>query len=141
MVYYTDAELDRAFAALADPTRRAILDRLAQADGLAVTAIAEPFTVSLPAVMKHLDVLARAGLSERAKTGRTVRCRLKAQPMETAMQWLTRYERFWTEKLDALAKFVEEESCPNPKPPASLSSAGSKRRRKRSSAPGRIRRK
>src|SRR6476646_4432432 len=141
MVDYTDAQLDQAFAALADPTRRAILDRLARGDGPAVTEIAAPFAVSLPAVMKHLDVLARAGLIERAKTGRTVRCTLRARPMETAMQWLTRYERFWTEKLDALAKFVEEESCPNPKPRASLSSAGSKRRQKRSSAPGRTRRK
>ena len=115
MVDYVDTRLDQAFAALADPTRRAILDRLARADGLAVTAIAAPFAVSLPAVMKHLDVLARAGLIERAKTGRTVRCTLRAQPMETAMQWLTRYERFWTEKLDALAKYLEQEPCPNPK--------------------------
>jgi DNA-binding transcriptional ArsR family regulator len=136
MVYYTDAQLDRAFAALADPTRRAILDRLARADELAVTEIAAPFAVSLPAVMKHLDVLARAGLIERAKTGRTVRCSLRAGPMETAMQWLTRYERFWTEKLDALAKFVEEESCPSPKAQASPSSASSRRRRRRSSPRG-----
>jgi DNA-binding transcriptional ArsR family regulator len=141
MVYYTDAELDRAFAALADPTRRAILDRLAQADGLAVTAIAEPFAVSLPAVMKHLDVLARAGLIERAKTGRTVRCRLKAQPMETAMQWLARYERFWAEKLDALAKFVEEDACPNRKVQASPSSASLARPRRKSSRRGRIQKK
>ena len=141
MVDYSNARLDLAFAALADPTRRAIVDRLARQPELAVTEIAGPFAVSLPAVMKHLDVLARAGLVEREKTGRTVRCRLRAAPMESAMQWLTRYERFWTEKLDALAKFVEEESCPNPKPQALPSSAGSKRRRKRSSAPGRIRKK
>jgi DNA-binding transcriptional ArsR family regulator len=139
MVDYVNAQLDQAFAALADPTRRAILDRLARADGLAVTEIAEPFAVSLPAVMKHLDVLARAGLIERAKTGRTVRCSLRAGPMETAMQWLTRYERFWTEKLDALAKFVEEESCPNPKVQASPSSASSARPRRKSSPPGRTR--
>ena len=104
MVYFSDVQLDRAFAALADPTRRAILDRLAQASELAVTEIAGRFDVSLPAVMKHLDVLARAGLIERAKTGRTVLCRLRAEPMETAMQWLARYERFWTEQLDALAR-------------------------------------
>jgi DNA-binding transcriptional ArsR family regulator len=141
MVDYTDAQLDQAFAALADPTRRAILDRLARGDGPAVSEIAAPFAVSLPAVMKHLDVLARAGLIERAKTGRTVRCTLRAQPMETAMQWLTRYERFWTEKLDALAKFVEEESCPNPKARASPSSASSARPRRKSSPPGRTRKK
>src|SRR5580765_7477476 len=115
MVDYTDAQLDQAFAALADPTRRAILDRLARGDEPAVTEIAAPFAVSLPAVMKHLDVLARAGLIERAKTGRTVHCRLRAAPMETAMQWLARYERFWTDRLEALAKYVEKESCsPSP---------------------------
>jgi DNA-binding transcriptional ArsR family regulator len=141
MVYYTNAQLDQAFAALADPTRRAILDRLARAEGLAVTEIAAPFAVSLPAVMKHLDVLARAGLIERAKTGRTVRCTLRAQPMETAMQWLGRYERFWSRQLDALAKFVEEESCPSPKAQASPSSASSTRQRKKSSPPGRTRKK
>jgi DNA-binding transcriptional ArsR family regulator len=141
MVDYVDAQLDQAFAALSDPTRRAILDRLARSEALAVTEIAQPFAVSLPAVMKHLDVLARAGLIERAKTGRTVRCTLRAQPMETAMQWLTRYERFWTDKLDALAKFVEEESCPNPKVQASRSSASSRPRRTKSSPPGRTRKK
>jgi DNA-binding transcriptional ArsR family regulator len=139
MVYYMNARLDLAFAALADPTRRAILDRLARVEGLAVTQIAAPFTVSLPAVMKHLDVLARAGLIERVKTGRTVRCTLRAQPMETAMQWLTRYERFWSRQLDALAKFVEKEPCPNPKVQASPSSASSTRRRRKSSPPGRTR--
>jgi len=144
MVDYVDSRLDQAFAALADPTRRAILDRLARTEALAVTEIAAPFAVSLPAVMKHLDVLARAGLIERAKTGRTVHCSLRAGPMETAMQWLTRYERFWTDKLDALARFVEEEPCPNPKAPkpkvqASPSSASSTRRPTKSSPPGRTR--
>jgi DNA-binding transcriptional ArsR family regulator len=139
MVYYRDQQLDLAFAALADPTRRAILDRLARENGLAVSEIARPFAVSLPAVMKHLDVLARARLIEREKSGRTVHCRLKAAPMQTAMQWLARYERFWTERLDALAKFVEEDQCsPNP---ASPSSAASRPRRKRSSRRGRTRKK
>jgi DNA-binding transcriptional ArsR family regulator len=139
MVYYKDEQLDLAFSALADPTRRAILDRLARENGLAVSEIARPFAVSLPAVMKHLDVLARARLIEREKSGRTVHCRLKAAPMETAMQWLARYERFWTERLDALAKFVEEEQCsPNP---ASPSSVASKPRRRASSPRGRTRKK
>ena len=88
MVDYRNMQLDLAFAALADPTRRAIVDRLANEPELAVTEIAAPFAVSLPAVMKHLDVLARADLIDRQKSGRTVRCRLKAAPMETAMQWL-----------------------------------------------------
>jgi DNA-binding transcriptional ArsR family regulator len=139
MVYYRNAQLDRAFAALADPTRRAILDRLARESELAVTQIAAPFAVSLPAVMKHLEVLARAGLVEREKTGRTVHCRLRAAPMETAMQWLARYERFWSEKLDALAKFVEEDPCSPSQ--ASPSSAASRPRPPKSSARGRTRRK
>jgi len=136
---YSQERLDRVFMALTDPTRRAILAQLERTDGASISELAEPFTIRLPAVMKHLDVLARAGLIERAKTGRTVRCSLSAGPMETAMQWLTRYERFWTEKLDALAKFLEQEPCPNPKVQASPSSAGSKRLRRKSSPPGRTR--
>jgi DNA-binding transcriptional ArsR family regulator len=139
MVYQLNPQLDLAFAALADPTRRAIVDRLADETELAVTEIAAPFAVSLPAVMKHLDVLARAKLIERNKTGRTVRCRLKPEPMETAMLWLARYERFWTEQLDRLAAFVEEDKCSPDQ--ASPSSAASKPRRRKSSARGRIRKK
>jgi DNA-binding transcriptional ArsR family regulator len=139
MVDFQTAQLDLAFAALADPTRRAIVDRLANEPGLAVTEIAAPFSVSLPAVMKHLDVLARANLVERHKTGRTVRCRLRTGPMETAMQWLSRYERFWTEQLDRLAAFVEEEQCSPSQ--ASPSNAGSKRRPPKSSRRGRSRKK
>jgi DNA-binding transcriptional ArsR family regulator len=134
MVDYRDTQLDLAFAALADPTRRAIVDRLAKAPQLSVTEIAAPFAVSLPAVMKHLDVLARASLIERRKTGRTVRCRLKPAPMETAMQWLSRYERFWSGQLDRLAAFVEEDQCSPSQ--ASPSSAGSKRRPRKSTARG-----
>ncbi|MBO0742908.1 MAG: helix-turn-helix transcriptional regulator [Hyphomicrobiaceae bacterium] len=139
MVYYRDGALDRAFAALADPTRRAILDRLTRAERLAVSEIAAPFAVSLPAVIKHLDVLARAGLIARTKTGRTVRCTLTPAPMETAMQWLSRYERFWSEKLDRLAAFVEENACSASQ--ASPSSADSRQRPRKSSARGQTRRK
>jgi DNA-binding transcriptional ArsR family regulator len=137
MVIYQNEQLDLTFAALADPTRRAIVDRLARESELAVSEIAAPFPVSLPAVMKHLDVLARARLIEREKTGRTVRCRLRAAPMESAMQWLSRYERFWSEQLDRLAAFVEEDAC-SPSP-ASPSSAASKPRPRKSSARGRTR--
>jgi DNA-binding transcriptional ArsR family regulator len=140
MVEFSGAQLDLAFAALADPTRRAIVDRLAEVPELAVTEIAAPFPVSLPAVMKHLDVLARASLIERHKIGRTVRCRLLPGPMEAAMHWLARYERFWTEQLDRLAAFVEEEEPCSPSQ-ASPSSAASKPRRRKSSRPGRTRRK
>jgi DNA-binding transcriptional ArsR family regulator len=112
MVKYEDDVLTRTFAALADPTRRALLARLAQQDELSVSALAQPFAMSLPAVMKHLDVLADAGLVTRAKTGRTVACRLAAGPMEDAMQWLAHYQRFWGDALDRLAAFVEEDACP-----------------------------
>jgi DNA-binding transcriptional ArsR family regulator len=139
MVEFSNTQLDLAFAALADPTRRAIVDRLANAPELSVSELAAPFSVSLPAVMKHLDVLARANLIERSKTGRTVRCRLQPGPMEAAMHWLARYERFWSEQLDRLAAFVEEEEPCSPSQ-ASPSSAGSKPRRARSSPRGRTRR-
>jgi DNA-binding transcriptional ArsR family regulator len=139
MVDYSNTQLDLAFAALADPTRRAIVDRLASEPELAVTEIAAPFAVSLPAVMKHLDVLARANLIERNKSGRTVRCRLKPEPMETAMLWLARYERFWSDQLERLAAFVEEEQCSPSQ--ASPSSAASKPRRRRSLPRGRTRKK
>jgi Predicted transcriptional regulators len=96
--------------------------------------------VSLPAIMKHLDVLSDAGLITRAKTGRTVACRLSAAPMERAMEWLNRYQRFWSTQLDRLAAFVEEDAClPDPnlskpnlspsKSPASPSNVVSMRRR------------
>jgi DNA-binding transcriptional ArsR family regulator len=105
MVKYQEPSLDRTFAALSDPTRRALLARLDQEDGLSISDLARPFPVSLPAIMKHLDVLADAGLITRAKHGRTVSCHLNAAPMEEAMGWLRRYERFWREKLDALEAF------------------------------------
>jgi DNA-binding transcriptional ArsR family regulator len=143
MVYYYRPDLDRTFAALADPTRRALLARLSETDAISVSELAKPFTMSLPAVMKHLDVLSDAGLVIRNKTGRTVSCRLHAEPMERANEWLNRYQRFWTERLDQLAAFLEEESCPPPPPSnqASPSSAASKRRPRKSSAPGSSRKK
>src|SRR5262249_51406092 len=70
----------------------------------------------LPAIMKHLDVLSDAGLIAREKTGRTVACRLTAQPMEQAMNWLNRYARFWSESFDRLAALLEEDSWPKPQP-------------------------
>ena len=109
MVKYQDTALDRTFAALADPTRRALLARLIQQDGISVSELAQPFSMSLPAIMKHLDVLSDAGLIAREKTGRTVACRLTAKPMEQAMDWLNRYQRFWSDNLDRLAAFLEEE--------------------------------
>jgi DNA-binding transcriptional ArsR family regulator len=124
MVKYQDPALDRTFAALADPTRRALLTRLGKQQGLSVSELAKPFAVSLPAIMKHLDVLSDAGLIARSKTGRTVTCRLTAKPMEQAMDWLNRYQRFWSDRLDRLAAFVEEDSWPpNPAQPATQASS------------------
>jgi DNA-binding transcriptional ArsR family regulator len=143
MVKYQDETLDRTFAALSDPTRRALLARLEGEASLSVSELAQPFAMSLPAIMKHLDVLSDAGLIVREKTGRTVACRLTSQPMEQAMNWLNRYARFWSENLDRLAAFVEEDPWPNqqlPRPspsnPASPSRAGSAQSRKKSTPRG-----
>jgi DNA-binding transcriptional ArsR family regulator len=139
MVKYHEEVLDRTFAALSDPTRRALLARLGRRESLSVSELAQPFAMSLPAIMKHLDVLSDAGLIVRTKTGRTVACQLTPAPMEQAMNWLARYERYWTEQLDRLAAFLEEDSW-QPSP-ASPSSAASKRRRRSSTKPGRSRKK
>jgi DNA-binding transcriptional ArsR family regulator len=141
MVNYTPADLDRTFAALADPTRRALLARLEheKEESLTISELARPFPVSLPAIMKHLDVLGDAGLIQRTKTGRSVACRLTPAPMEQAMEWLARYERYWTDQLDRLAAFLEKD--PWTASPASPSSAGSKPPRKKSTKPGRSPRK
>jgi DNA-binding transcriptional ArsR family regulator len=142
MVYYQKPDLDLTFAALADPTRRALLARLSETDSLSVSELAKPFTMSLPAVMKHLDVLSDAGLVTRNKSGRTVSCRLRAEPMERANDWLNRYQRFWTERLDQLAAYLEEDSCPPPPSnQVSPSSAGSTRRRRKSLRRGSTRKK
>ena len=139
MVNLQSPILDRTFAALADPTRRALLTRLDEQGGVSVSDLARPFPVSLPAIMKHLDVLSDAGLIARKKVGRTVTCQLKAEPMEQAMNWLAKYERYWTEQLDRLAAFVEDDSW-QPSP-ASPSSAASRRRPKKSTKPGSSRKK
>jgi DNA-binding transcriptional ArsR family regulator len=144
MVKFSDPALDRTFAALSDPTRRALVMRLAAAPDLSVSELAAPFRISLPAIMKHLGVLSDAGLVSREKTGRVVACRLDAEPMREAFEWLNRYEKFWSERLNSLAAFLEEEESWQPKQPpnrVSRSSAGSKRRRPRSSRPGPIRKK
>ena len=147
MVKYNSETLDRTFAALADPTRRALLMRLEGRDGLSVSALAQPFAMSLPAIMKHLDVLSDAGLIAREKTGRTVACRLTAKPMAQATDWLNRYQRFWSDALDRLAALVEEEQGSADQAPAPASSLGqaspsgavSMLRRKKSTRRGRTR--
>ena len=110
MVNY-QRRLDRTFAALVDPTRRAILAHLERKQGASVSELAGPFRIKLPAVMKHLDVLAAAGLVTRSKAGRTVTVRLRAQPMREAMEWLRHYERFWSPRLDRLARYAERKEA------------------------------
>jgi DNA-binding transcriptional ArsR family regulator len=105
------SQLDRTFAALVDPTRRAILSRLERADSASVSELARPFKIKLPAVMKHLDVLADAGLISRSKEGRTVTVRLSPQPMRAALEWLSRYERFWSRRLDRLTAYAESKEA------------------------------
>lgn len=107
MVKYTEDPLGRTFHALTDPTRRAILARLESEPGLSVSQLAEPFSMQLNAVMKHLDVLSGAGLVSRSKVGRTVSVELTPEPMEAAMAWLRRYERFWSGSLDKLTALLE----------------------------------
>src|SRR5438445_10401801 len=108
MVKYQEEVLDRTFAALSDPTRRALLARLGNRESLSVSELAQPFSMSLPAIMKHLDVLSDAGLIAREKTGSTVACRLTAQPMEQSMEWLNRYLSLWFDSLKRIYIFVYE---------------------------------
>jgi DNA-binding transcriptional ArsR family regulator len=102
MVNYKSTDLNRTFGALADPTRRAILARLAQGEA-SVSELAEPFRMSLPAVSKHLRILEDAELLRRTVDGRVHRCRVNTAPMREAMQWIETYRRFWDSRLDALA--------------------------------------
>ena len=99
--------LSETFAALADPTRRAILARLARGE-TSVGDLAEPFDISLPAVSRHLKVLERAGLIEREVDAQWRLCRLKGRPLREAHGWLERYRRFWEESLDRLTEYLEK---------------------------------
>lgn len=106
-----DKQLGRTFGALVDPTRRAILARLEREGPATVSEIARPFSVQLPAIQKHLDALEDAGLISRSKSGRTVTVRLQPDPMKEAMNWLRRYERFWSARLDGLTAYAEAEEA------------------------------
>jgi DNA-binding transcriptional ArsR family regulator len=100
--------LDRTFAALADPTRRAILARLADGDAASVSELAEPFDISLPAISKHLKVLERAGLIARARDRQWRPARLEAGPLRDVAEWAERYRQFWEESYDRLDEYLEE---------------------------------
>ena len=99
--------LDRTFAALSDPTRRAILARLALGEANA-GELAEPFAISQPAISRHLRVLEAASLIERARDGQHRRCRLKAEALKEANEWLEFYARFWSESFDRLAEHLKQ---------------------------------
>ena len=120
MVNYFNEALTRTFAALADPTRRAMLERLSRG-ALPVTVLAEPFQVSLPAISKQLRVLERAGLGVQEKDGRIRLCRLQTGPMRDAAQWIEQYRRFWDSQLESLANYLED--APNEGlPPGAIAS-------------------
>jgi|SRR5690349_2121539 DNA-binding transcriptional ArsR family regulator len=138
MVKYSEEPLDAVFAALADPTRRQVVNLLASGSR-PVTELARPFSMSLPGFMKHLLILEDAGLIKREKAGRVVSCTLTAEPMKKASDWLDHTREFWEKRLDALARFLyhqeETQAWRTPRRRngrRSPSSASSTRRRGRS---------
>jgi DNA-binding transcriptional ArsR family regulator len=143
MVQYQAKRLDTVFGALADPTRRAVLSRLARGDHT-IGELAEPFGMSLTGFIKHLAILEGAGLIERHKAGRIVSCRLKGGALRAAHEWLDRHEIFWNAQLDRLGAFLarKEQSWnrPSTKTPGSSSAEPTTRRLPRSGARGRTRR-
>jgi DNA-binding transcriptional ArsR family regulator len=141
MVNQSDDVLDLVFSALSDATRRDVLERLGQGE-MTVSDMAQAYEMSLPGFLKHLRVLEQAGLIDRLKNGRVVRCELRAAPMREASDWLNRYERFWSLKLDALGRYLyhQEEIQPWQTPastsaPPSTSDAPTPRRPKGSVQP------
>lgn len=145
MVKQKDPALDRVFSALSDATRRDVLERLGEGSHT-VTELAQPHGMSLPGFMKHLAVLETAGLIARSKEGRVVRCELDAGPMQEAAMWMARYQRFWSERLDALGRYLyhQEETTSwkelnSRTPPGSASPAVTPSRPKKSGARGQSR--
>jgi DNA-binding transcriptional ArsR family regulator len=103
----TNDQLSATFAALADPTRRAILARLAAGEA-SVTEVAEPFRMSLPAVSKHLKVLERAGLIARSRDAQWRPCKLEARPLKDVADWVDHYRKFWAESFDRLDEYLRQ---------------------------------
>lgn len=114
------AQLDATFAALADPTRRSILARLAQGEAT-VTELAEPFAMTQPAISKHLKVLERAGLISRGRDAQRRPCRLEAQPLQQAAEWLVDYRQFWGESFERLDDLLGFLQAPRPSTSATTS--------------------
>jgi DNA-binding transcriptional ArsR family regulator len=111
-----DQTLDQVFGALADPVRRAILNRL-DGEDLLVTELAAPFKISLQAVSRHIQVLVRAGLVTQTRTGRVSRCSLDTGPILQAALWLNRYSRYWQAQFDTLAMWLDSLSPQRPESP------------------------
>jgi len=107
MVKCSSHTLDRTFAALADPTRRGMLEHLSRGD-MCVTDLARPYSMSLPAVSKHLRVLENAGLVHRRRNGRIHSLKLEAAPMQQAQQWIEEYRKFWEGSLDRLDEYLKQ---------------------------------
>ena len=114
MVKYSSSRLDQTFAALADPTRRRMLEQLARGERC-VTDLARPHSMSLPAVSKHLRVLEKAGLLRRRRYGRVHQLRLEAKPLKQAALWVEEYRKFWEESFDRLAAYLEKTGETSPK--------------------------
>ena len=106
--HMVDDQLDATFTALADPTRRGMLAALAVGEK-PVSELAAPYSMSLAGAAKHVGVLARAGLIERRKVGRQQLCRLRADRLKQVSDWLSQWERFWTDRLDALQAALRED--------------------------------
>jgi len=100
-------QLSTTFAALADPTRRAILGRLTRGE-TSVSELAKPFKMTMPAISKHLKVLERAGLVERGREAQWRPCRLKAKPLREVSDWVEQYRKHWEERLDRLEEYLQE---------------------------------
>lgn len=109
MVNSYPISLDRVFGALADPTRRAILERLSHGES-AVTELAAPFPSSLPAISKHLRVLEKAGLIVRKNVGRQRICKISPAAMDSAAEWIDYHRRFWTDQLDGLDAYLKSDT-------------------------------
>lgn len=120
----SDDPLTATFAALADPTRRAILTRLASGE-TSVTELAKPFKMTLPAISKHLKVLERAGLIQRSRDAQRRPCQLQAEPLREVADWVEQYRKFWDDRLDRLADYIRDLQSRQAESAKSLESAAS----------------
>jgi DNA-binding transcriptional ArsR family regulator len=116
MVHYSEATIDRVAAAIADPTRRRIIERLSRGPAR-ISDVARPFSMSLTGFCKHVRVLERAGLVRRTRQGRENTLELLAEPLREVARWTMMYERFWNSRLDRLQEFFADEHAKRGKKP------------------------